>query len=255
MGLTKRVYRVTDHMDCVKFLATFNYFVKQYENINFNPYLEYRLLEHLPESKMIHYTIDTYLCLLEILNNNLHEQYQTYFDCKENNYITETFLYVTKPPHEYCPESFLSLVYRIKDKDRNQIFNLRLSPYLSKETNEFELSYGFTVYQPNKPFAVSKLPSPICSLKEYFEYSTFSPCYIKNYSLVNCFYPTGLDSNRKNYKKDLDNLKNWAKNYPKYEFEFDDNGILISRNKKFKLSEISEEIPKVSSYVIKNSLV
>jgi len=255
MGLSKRVYRVTDHMDCVKFLTTFNYFIKKYENINFNPYLEYRLLEHLPESKMVHYTIDTYLCLLEVLNNELSNQYELYFNCKENEFTTETFLYITKSPHEFCPEDFLSLVYRIKDKHNNQIFNLRLSPYISKETNEFELSYGFTVKQSNRPFAVTKMPSPIRSLKDYFEYSAFSPCYIKNYSLLNCFFPSGLDSSRKGYKNDLDNLKNWATKYPKFEIEFDDNGIIISRNKQFKLSEITEIIPKVSSYVIKNGLL
>jgi hypothetical protein len=255
MGLSKRVFKVTDYIDCAKFAAIFNHFVKKYENINFNPYLEYRLLEHLPESQMVHYTMDTYLCILELLNNDLSKEYEEYFNCKENGYKIETFLYTTNPSHNYVPNSFLSLVYRIKNKNGEEIYSHRLSPYLSLETNEFELGHGLKLYKPNKPFTVNKILNHISKIKNYFEYSTFSPCLIKNYNLINYFIPSGLDKTRKGYEDDLNALRKWSENYPEYEIVFDDNGIIVSRNKKLKLSELiktTDHLPRISSYVVKN---
>jgi len=251
MGYSRRIYKVTEYKDCVNLLHTFNHFSKNFNNITFDPYLEYRLLKKLPNDCMIYYSMDVYLDILQMLNDKLDKEYLNYFDSEKYGYKSQVFLYSTPPRHEFSPrQSILSIIYRIVDDNDNRIFNIRFAPYVSNETSEFELNYGLHSNHPeNKAFSMKKLPEPIRELSKEYVCSTITPCYVKIYKVSNFFFPDGLCKKRKAYTRDLDNIRNWAKQYPEYKMEFDDNGILISRNKSLKLFDIKEEMPSVSSYI------
>jgi len=249
MEFSKKVYTVTNYTDCVMFLASFNFFAKDYQDINFNPGLESRLLSELPEHNIVRYNTDVYLSVLNLIKSVLDKKYSVLFKCCENEYVKDTFFYCTNPPHEEAPTAFLSIVYRISSKDGRRIFSLRISPYLSTETDKFELSYGLhTTYFTDSLEVLKGIETS--NYVNGFTCSTVTPCFIKNYKMLNYVFPDGLDTSRKNYLKDLSNLRDWCVRYSQYKMEIDDSGILVSRNKQLRLSGITEEIPKLSSYII-----
>jgi hypothetical protein len=76
---------------------------------------------------------------------------------------------------------------------------------------------------------------------------------IKFYQVLNYFFPDGLNKNRKFYKKDLDTISKWISNINKEygcDISINDKGIILFRDKKFKLSNIKKYMPPISSYIL-----
>jgi len=249
MESSKKAYNITKPTDCIMFLASFNFFAKDFQGINFNPGLESQLIDKLSECNVVRYSTDVYLNVLTLIKNSIDPKYSELLKCDKNGYIKDTFFYSSIPPHDEAPFRFLSIMYRISDKDGRRIFRLRITPYISTETGKFELAYGLLSPHFLRSLAVLK------DIKNNehtgdFTCSVASPCNINEYKMLNYVFSDGLDPSRKNYLTDLTNLRDWCAKYPQYKLKINDSGILVSRNKRLKLSSITDPLPALSSYII-----
>jgi hypothetical protein len=227
---------------------------------------EYKCLvpeSYLNKNKPVgYYSLDHYIYII-----NCYEKY--YYDIlndiakfNDNKFTVECFTKVCRSKTAYTPQTihrdssvfinFLAVCIRVLDENEEQVFRINVAPYYSNETNKFEVVTTYSTNISKYVFVINSYKDFSKNLKDYYECSIFTRCTPKYYKILNLIFSDGLDVNRAGYETDLSNLKEWA-NQPhlqKYEIKFDKNGIITSRSKIHKISNIMEYIPEISSYVL-----
>lgn len=209
-----------------------------------------------------YYPIDYYSFIIEALENYYYDILDSVAKFEENNYTVECFIKLCRSKTEFTPKisyknrlislNFLAVTLRVLDKDENQVFRCNLAPYYSSDTNKFEIIITYSTNNPKYVFIINTYNEFVKYLKPKYECSMFTRCIPKYYKILNLIFKNGFDKTRSSYKKDLLKLREWADSphLQKYEMKFDEKGILVSRSKENKISDIMEYIPEISSYVL-----
>lgn len=204
-------------------------------------------------NEIVSYNINFYIKIIEYFSNILGPKLMAFTKSEQNDYKDELFFSVTRIINDTTPQSsYLGITYRILDNTGNQVLKFKLSPYFNIYTQEYELTLGFTPKNAKDTFCLRLFTESISNLKSYFKCTMLSTMTIKFYKVLNIFFPDGLDEKRKFYDKDIEVLNNWLSEINKeYNagIEINNKGIIISRNKKFKLSDITKYIPPINTYV------
>ena len=249
MSLSKNYYITSDKNEIYnKIIKPFESFSKNFANIKFTSQIGDSWCQGRRQN-VLYYSSEVYLVLLEFIDNIFHPKWKDHYKCDENNYTTEVYFELQRPLLVSLPYHFLSIAYCIKDSNGEIIFRLRLGAYLSTETNELELYHSYHSVKHGFAHLLSSYMNYVSEFfKQYFKVSIMIPCNIYYYQILNLIRPDGLDPTRKSFNEDIKKLKDWSDGKP-YELIFDDNGVIISRNKNVELS-IEENIPEISSYIL-----
>jgi hypothetical protein len=204
--------------------------------------------------QILHYNIEYYIKILDYINNVLSSRLKGLTKSEKNNYTDQTYFSVSRIITDVTPQcNYLGLLYRILDKDQNQILKFKFSPYYNKYTNNYEISVSFTPTKPSHVFGIQEFSGSVPYLKSHFKCSMFSTMTIKFHQVLNHFFPEGFDKTRPFYEKDMNTLNKYlAEINEEYKcgLVVDDKGIVTERNKSFKLGDIYKYIPPTSSYVL-----
>lgn len=205
-------------------------------------------------NQIMHYNIEYYIKILDYIDNVLSSRLKGLTKSEKNNYTDQTYFSVSRIITDVTPQcNYLGLLYRILDKDQNQVLKFKFSPYYNKYTNNYEISVSFTPTKPSHVFGIQEFSESVSYLKSHFKCSMFSTMTIKFHHVLNHFFPEGFDKNRPFYQKDIETLNTYLfKINEEYNCGLivDDKGIIIERNKSFKLGDIHKYIPPTSSYVL-----
>ena len=227
---------------------------------------EYKCLvpeSYLNEKKPIgYYSLEHYLFIIECYEKYLYDILDDIAKFDDNKFTVECFTKLCRTKTPYTPTTiykesnvyinFIAVCFRVLDESNEQVFRVNLAPYYSSETNKFEINITYSTTISKYVFIIGSYKEFVKNLKENYECSVFTRCTPKYYKILNLIFTDGLNSKRLGYETDLNNLRQWSdqSHLKKYEIQFDDNGIIVSRNKTHKISNIMEYIPEISSYVL-----
>jgi hypothetical protein len=209
-----------------------------------------------------YYALEHYIFIINCYEKYLYNILDKFVDFDKNKFKVECFIKLCRTKTPYTPTAiyresntyinFIAVCFRVLDESDEQVFRINLAPYYSSETNKFEINITYSTSTSKYVFVINLYKEFVKNLKEYYDCSVFTRCTPKYYKILNLIFTDGLNSNRLGYETDIKNLKEWANqsHLQKYEMKFDEKGILISRNKFHKISNIMEYIPEISSYVL-----
>lgn len=278
----KPTYIMSENKDISSFVAsTYTVFNKIKENIGFDKTKSLNLLQMYLQGKQVHeeendkwakhqivqnsiknpnqilrYQVDPYIEIYKFLINTLQPKLQTFTKADENKYSSQLYFSVCRIITDVTPScNYLGLTYRLLDQNKEQVLKFKFSPFFNLHTQNWEVTFSYTPANAKDTIVLKQYAEWASGLAPYFSCSLYSTMTIKYYKIANLFYPNGLDKNRPFYAKDIQTLRTWIEDVNKKhdcQLAIDDNGIIISRNKRFKLSEITDYIPPMSSYVFKH---
>ena len=258
---------VLNKKSIIKTMEDFDFFHKlflklienKYTNVNYDTNSSLKRYLKTNDSGFELYNIDNYIKIYEFINDVMYITYKEFFKSYgELKHIV--FFSIREHSHEFSPKiPYLGLSYRIVDKDNNMIFKMKLSPYVSLETNEFELNWGIKILDPQYMMFFKAFKKIIPLIKGY-PCTCFTDFSIFVYAIATKIYPCGLDRNRVNFQKDLESLNELAFNLNKLvpvNLQFDENGIIKSRNKNVKLMSLRDILPfpNITSYIHHHNLL
>lgn len=215
-----------------------------------NPYISY-------SKDFVIYNTENYIRIYEFINDILYPVMNTFF--KSYGEIKHIAHFSVRDHfHEFSPKKpYLSVTYRVHDKNDHTIFKLKFSPYVSSETNKFELNLGITLLDPQYMMILNTIKKHLYLLKGY-QCVNLSDNNIFLYAILNKIIPSGLDLNRTNFKKDICSLHQYAETLNvlvPINLKFNEEGIIESRNKNIKLMYLKDicKFPIITSYILHHS--
>lgn len=204
-------------------------------------------------NQILRYSSEPYLELFKFIDLHLSWRIKAFARSQENGYSEQIHFSVSRTLTDVTPQcNYLGMIYRLLNEEDKQILKFKFSPYFNVNTQKWEICYSYQPTSPNHTMALGIFNECAPQLSPFFSCSLFSTMTLKYLRVANIFHPEGMDSNRLHYEKDIRMLKEWvSKINEKYacNLVIDDKGIIVSRNKQFKLSTITERVPPISSYV------
>lgn len=202
------------------------------------------------------YGLGYYTPIYEFINNTLIPLFTKFFkNYKRIEHIVNFGVNNIRGRHEFSPQTpALDITYKVVTKTNLQIAKIKFFPYNSAETNKQELNLYMRMLDPEYAMIFRAVFKQLRLLQKYSCINFSSTRTLQAYAILNKLMPMGLDSTRKNFKKDLDTLNDYATKINKkvpLDLAFDENGIIANRNKNIKLLPIEDMIPFpiTSSYI------
>jgi hypothetical protein len=204
-------------------------------------------------NQILRYSSEPYVEIIKFIDLHLSKNIKAFAKSEENGYTEQIHFSVSRTLTDVTPQcNYLGLIYRMLNKESKQILKFKFSPYFNAHTQKWEICTSYQPRSPEHTMAISVFNKCASNLSSFFSCSLFSTMTPKYLKVINFFYPQGLDKNRPFYAKDIQMLNECVTEMnKKYDCNLviNENGIIVSRNKQFKLSKITERIPPMSSYV------
>jgi hypothetical protein len=139
-------------------------------------------------NQILYYTSEPYIKILNYIDNIIAPEFKLLTKSKKNKYTDQTFFSVSRIINDVTPKStYLAITYRILDSDGNQVLKFKAAPFISTETNQFELAVSLSPTFAKHVFAIRIFADNVNDLKPFFNCSMFSTMTIKFYQVLNYF--------------------------------------------------------------------
>ena len=205
-------------------------------------------------NQIVHYKGELYSKIIEYINLELSKRIGSVTKKSEHRYTDQTYFSVCRKINEVTPPcNYLGITYRILDPYDKQVVKAKFSPFYNQYTQSYEMAMAFAATDPTHTSCISQFAESVSYLSSAIKCSMITNLSVKYYKVINLLIPNGMDKNRPFYSKDLETLNSWISQINRQygaEIVIDDKGIIVSRNKSVKLSDIPRHIPPISSYVL-----